>query len=519
MKRFFDALTIFLTALMGYLPAQVPPVSSAVSTWTMHHGASSLSGLQRLTGAVTGPDLRCSATLLTGSEGDPAVGDVNGDGANEIVVLTFGGSKVMTFRGTDCALLWTRNVGSSVGWGTPALAELDPSSPGLEVVVLNGETLYSLQGTDGSVLWNLSIGTSRSPATVQDIDGDGLGEIFIVGSQIYALRGNDGSIIWSRSGSSNFANVAVADIDGDSDYEVVTVVNDTLYVLNASDGSTVWAYSVGTQGNPAIADVDGDGSQDIVVVSGTGNVWAFRNDGTIMWSWASGCGSSVGYLNSPTIADVTGDGIKDVLFGCIPSFTGYLYVLRGTDGTVQWSYAGTRSGYQALGRKIGDIDGDGILEVIVSGARYGSSPHLVIFQGTDGSVEWSYDADYFEGLSIADVDNDTCMELVSSGDYQSTRLYVFDSSTPTSGCGVLGEGGDLGTEERVNTPPITLEVERIKGYGVKVYVGRQVPVSVYTTEGRLVSRKVARSGTLTLKLKAGTYIIVAGSIQKAVVVF
>jgi len=224
-------------------------------------------------------------------------------------------------------------------------------------------------------------------------------------------------------------------------------------------------------------------------------------------------------LNSPTIADVTGDGIKDVLFGCMPSSTGYLYVLRGTDGTSQWSYSGTRSGYQALGRKIGDLDGDGVLEVIVSGAIYGSSPHLVVLRGTDGATEWTYDADYFEGLSIADVDNDTCMELVSNGDYQSTRLYVFDSSTPTSGCSVLGEGGDLGTDEQSTNVPLTLKIERIRRYGVKVYVGREVAVSVYTTDGRLIGRKVARGGTLTLQLKAGTYVIVAGRMQKAIVVF
>ncbi len=519
MRRFLYAiLGSFIAGSAVSLEAQVPPVSSAVSTWMMHHGSSSLAGIQRLTGAVTGPHLKCSATLNTGSEGDPAVADINDDGINEIVVLTYSSSRVMVFRGTDCTLLWTRYLGSSTGWGTPALGELDPSSPGLEVVVSNGGTVYALRGTDGAVLWSRSLGVSYSPATIQDVNGDGVGEVFVVGSSIYALRGSDGATLWSHSGSSSYANVAVADLDGDSHDEVITVASNTLYVLNANDGSTVWTYSVGTQGNPAVADVDGDGFYDVVVVAGNGNVVALRHDGTVIWSWTSGCGSYWGSLNSPTIADVTGDGVKDVLFGCMPSSTGYLYVLRGTDGSVQWSYSGTRSGYQALGRKIGDIDGDGVIEVIVSGARYGSSPHLAVLRGPDGTVAWTYDSDYFEGLSIADVDNDSCMEVVSSGDYSSSRLYVFDSSTPVSGCNVLGEGGDLGAEE-APTPPVSLKVEQVGRGLVRLYVGRELPVSIYSADGRLVVRRVAKGGTLTLRLQRGAYVVKAGSLEEAIVVF
>jgi hypothetical protein len=105
MKRvILTTLSIGLIPVLGY--GQFPPVNAAVGTWMMHHGATSLSGLQLLKGAVTGPNLKCTGSLGgLGSEGDPAIADINGDGLNEIVILTYYSPTVYAFRGTDCTLL------------------------------------------------------------------------------------------------------------------------------------------------------------------------------------------------------------------------------------------------------------------------------------------------------------------------------------------------------------------------------------------------------------------------------
>jgi len=84
---------------------QFPPVSSAEGTWMMHHGSTSLRGLQRLRGAVTGPDVKCQAYVGYG-EGDPIIADVNGDGLNEIVFGSWSTSgTVYAIRGTDCYIM------------------------------------------------------------------------------------------------------------------------------------------------------------------------------------------------------------------------------------------------------------------------------------------------------------------------------------------------------------------------------------------------------------------------------
>ena len=263
MKRvILTALSIGLMPVLGY-GQSFPPVNAAVGTWMMHHGSTSLRGVQLLRGAVTGPHVKCSYNLGHGGEGDPVIADINGDGLNEIVIVAWNGSYVSAFRGTDCSLLWSEIAGGGV---TPAVGELNPSIPGLEIAVTRvSGYVYTLRGTDGLTLWYRYIGGSSgnmSPPTIFDDNGDSVGEVYVVGNNIYALRGTDGSIIWSYPASGFFAAVAIADINNDGQYEVVTVGYSggswRVIVLRATDGAFLWNYTVGSSGNVAIADLDND---------------------------------------------------------------------------------------------------------------------------------------------------------------------------------------------------------------------------------------------------------------------
>ncbi|NPB04312.1 MAG: PQQ-binding-like beta-propeller repeat protein [Thermotogae bacterium] len=500
------ALALTLAASISTADAQsVPPPNAAVGVWMMHHGASSLRGMQLLRGAITGPNVRCSGSISNGSEGDPAIGDINGDGYNEIVILNYSGIYLNAYDGRTCGRLWRVSVGSGTGWGTPALGDVTPDYPGLEIIINVGGNIQARRGTDGALIWSRSFSSSLGAVTIQDVDGDGYGEIFVIAGSLYALDG-DGSTIWSYSGSNYFGNVAVFDINNDSFYEVIGVVGNYVRVFRATDGTLLWSYYLGREGNPAVGDLDNDGYAEVVINTGNGHVYAFHHDGTLYWDRNTGCGSYWGRLNSTTIADVTGDGYRDVLFGCMPYSTGYLYVLRGTDGTTQWSYSGTRSGYQALGRKIADLDGDGVLEIIITGARYGSAPYLAILQGTDGSLEWSYSSDYFEGTSIGDVDNDSCMELVSSGDFSSTTFYIFDSPDPAYDCGITSEDGDLGSYEKKVKEPIKLLV-KVRGRVVEFNVGSARTLLIYDATGRLVRTLQSSNGKAKTTLSSGVYIV------------
>jgi len=520
MKRvILTALSISLMPVLGY-GQSFPPVDAAVGTWMMHHGSTSLSGLQLLRGAVTGPHVKCSYWLGHGGEGDPVIADINGDGLNEIVIVAWGGSYVSAFRGTDCSLLWSRDIGGT-GGVTPAVGELNPSIPGLEIAVMlaNGN-LYALRGTDGAILWSRYIGGSynMSPPTIFDANGDGVGEVYVVGDNIYALRGTDGSIIWSYPASAGdgawkWSSIAIADINNDGQYEVATVGYSggswRVLVLRATDGAFLWSYFVGSQGNPAIADLDNDGYKEIVVATDNGMLYALRHNGTLYWSRNMGYGAYPGFMNSPAIADLNGDGWKEIVYGHYRWGWGcedpYVHVLRGTNGSTIWSYSGPCSGYQVHARKIADIDNDGQIEIILTGAGYGPSPYIVVLNGATGAVEWTYSGLSLEGLAIGDVDNDGCMEFVATPDCcYATSFVVFDSPVPVSDCGVLGYDDPVKVEEDRNIGGVYLLVSPVKG-GVNVETGRRAFVEIYTPDGRKVKGlEVDRSAFV--ELKKGTYV-------------
>jgi hypothetical protein len=518
MKRAIStALSIGLMPILGY-GQSFPHVNVALGTWMMHHGSTSLSGLQLLKGAVTGPHIKCSYSFGT-AEGEPIIADINGDGLNEIVIASWTYGGVWAFRGTDCSLLWSRSLDGSYTV-TPAAGELNPSIPGLEIAVTHTSTasLYVLRGTDGGILWSRNIGSYLSPPTIFDADGDGVGEVYVTGDSIYALRGTDGSIIWSYPAAADssvysfgFASIAIDDINNDGQYEVVTVGYSggswRVTVLRATDGAFLWSYPVGSSGNPAIADLDNDGYKEIVVATKNGWLYALRHNGTLYWNRNMGYGASV--MNSPTIADLNGDGWKEIVYGqyrwsrvCLDP---YVHVLKGTDGSTIWSYSGPCSGYQVHARKIADIDNDGQMEIILTGAGYGSSPYIVVLNGATGAVEWTYSDFSFEGLAIGDVDNDGCVEIVAVPDCcYATSFVVFDSPTPVSGCGILGEDEELKVEEDSNIGGVYLLVSPVKGR-VNVETGRKAFVEIYTPDGRKVKGlEVDRSAFV--ELNKGTYV-------------
>jgi outer membrane protein assembly factor BamB len=524
MKRvILTALSIGLLPVLGY--GQLPPLDAAEGTWMMHHGAASMRGLQRLKGAITGPYVRCDNFFAT-AEGDPIVADINGDGSNEIVMAAFEYGQVYAFRGTDCSLLWSRNISSSAeGSSSVAVGELDPTRPGLEIAVVVDVTqqLYVLSGTDGSIIWSNPLNdVFLSAPTIADIDGDGIGEIFVSSSYTTYAFGGNGTLLWSYPAGYKNSLVAVGDLGNDGTLEVVFVgwsssTGWQVFALRATNGTLVWSYPISSVGNVALADLDNDGQLEVVVVYHGGGVIALRHNGNFYWSRTFPCdactpGESSLHLDSPTIADLDGDGIRDIIVGCFTQEI--VYALRGMDGSTIWTYSGSTSGFQSSSRKIGDIDGDGALEVVLASYQtlFGwcsSCPyHLIVLDGATGTVEWTWNNPLgfgFEGLAIADVDNDGCMEIIVGPNAAGgARFYVFDSPTPVSDCGVLGYEDPVKVEEDRNIGGVYLLVSPVKG-GVNVETGRKAFVEIYTTDGRKVKGlEVDRSAFV--ELKKGTYI-------------
>ena len=136
--------------------------------------------------------------------------------------------------------------------------------------------------------------------------------------------------------------------------------------------------------------------------------------GSLLWKFKTN-GSIHG---TAAIGDIDGDGLLEVVFG---SNDGYVYALNGEDGSLLWSYR--TNGPVWSSPSLGDIDGDGLLEVV-----FGSNDgYVYALNGEDGSLLWNFNASGIVTISptIIDVDSDGLFEVIISSNDVNGYFYTF----------------------------------------------------------------------------------------------
>lgn len=281
---------------------------------------------------------------VNGVYSSPAIGDINGDGADDIVACTWG-KYVYAWSYTGGLLPgWPYDNKDSI-WSSPALADIDMD--GLKEIIVGADStggsgwpwpagglLYAFNGDGGivpgfpqvtpEVLWS-------SPA-VSDIDGDGLQEIVIGTGHYYKAIGR------------------------------LTTEGHRVYAYN-HDGTPVQGWPVVAAGStfssPAIGDIDGDGVREIVIACntmhgiGSDHIMAIKPNGTVMWSNQAFGGPNLG---SPALGDVDGDGYPDAIMG-----SGQAIGAWDRTGRVIWDQP--LDNFVINSPAVGDFDNDGHLEV------------------------------------------------------------------------------------------------------------------------------------------------------------
>jgi len=226
----------------------------------------------------------------------PVLADLNNDGFQDIILTGWDDSVlVYDYNAGTPQLLWTAVLTSSMAgtFGAPAVADIDGDGAP-EVLVSHYGALTALNGADGVPLWTTPLDPGNpGGVSVADLDGDGAVNI-LTGMRyefetnrfgmLYALN-PDGSVLWSAiaEDSSSANNAAALDLNGDGAYEVAWNGKEQGFTIyDGADGAVLFneplANSATGTDYPLFVDVDGDGYAEVVVPTIRGLV-VFGQDG------------------------------------------------------------------------------------------------------------------------------------------------------------------------------------------------------------------------------------------------
>ncbi len=296
-----------------------------------------------------------------------AVADVDKDGTGEI--FYYNGSSIIRFEHDGTSTATQTLLGSSNGWReTVGLADFDGDG---SVEVYANNTIFN--AADLTILAIIPITTSDAVLSVAvDVLDDSAcpnceGLELVMGKRVYSVNISSGLVTQVMEANMDNGIVSIADIDKDGDLDgVVSVYDPTggglpplIYGWDLQTNSIIGQFTPSDYAMPStIADIDGDGQLEIVFKTLT-EVVALENDFTLKWSIPS---IENGHT-SPICFDFDGDGDFEV----VSKGREEMMILDGTNGSIMYSTP-IFSISVAESPAIVDVDGDGITELLVTGA-------------------------------------------------------------------------------------------------------------------------------------------------------
>jgi hypothetical protein len=321
-----------------------------------------------------------------------AAGDLNGDGATDLVIVNSGEDTLSVRLGAGNGRFAER-VDYAVGArpNEVALGDLDDDGK-LDAVVVNwGDASVSvLFGTgDGGLTDKRDYAASAGSLTLAlgDLNADGRLDV-VVGREdwVGVLMGNgDGSLAAevSYAVTRYVETVRIGDVDGDQLPDVVAVSwMNTISVLSGKGDGTLAPEVVYSMGSGVIAgalgDLDGTGATDVVMINSWDNtisVVLSGSDGLVVnaeyatgghvasdgpYDYPSGTSSPA----SVTIADLDADGHQDVVE--VNGTSGTVSVLLGKGGGLLAEAVDYATGGMPVSLAVADLNGDQLPDIAVT---------------------------------------------------------------------------------------------------------------------------------------------------------
>ncbi|NOT29010.1 MAG: hypothetical protein HOP15_01020 [Planctomycetes bacterium] len=338
--------------------------------------------------------------------------------------------------------------------------ELFVGIPRGELGVPDSGKAVLLSGADGAVLRTFAGDATgddfgRSLAGAGDLDGDGAPDLLVGapgGRYARAFSGATGAVLWSATrthpeqgiyhytmmpenpGSARFGwalcGLGDQDHDGHRDVAVGYPESSSLWILSGTSGDTLGLHTsaaLGWNGDSKMAylgfalaplgDVNGDGLEDLAVGAPTFSFYTghsyndftgralvlaggFRKDHVV-----GGASESLGRAVSGA-GDVDRDGHDDLAFSSFTSGIPRVVVTSGRNRAELRSWSGAPdSGFGRSLARAGDVDADGVEDLLVGAHFEAGSGCVRVFSGATGALLHQFvgDPGDFMGVSVAGI--------------------------------------------------------------------------------------------------------------------
>lgn len=375
-------------------------------------------------------------------------------------------------EGSETSPTWLLHTPArSAPISTAGLPHVDVNGDGLDdvvvgappgVLVFHGRVSGLARQPDTTLEESVSGSDYGNVLDVADVDGDGFGDLVVgawLGSRVYLYRGSSRGIesesrqvIAQAEAESAFGtSIAASDFDGDGFADVVIAG----FPRTVEGGTTLWAYRGGVwdrardwraeqrvrlNNNTAtnrfvlfdVGDVDGDARADLAAQGDTTRAefcWG-SSDTVISERVLLEIGvSDIGYA----AGDINGDGLFDVLFDGTKLCAGRGDRRFEVSATLVLPAAIATSNVSVTGGR--DINGDGVADVVVAGNSSPTTTQIAVWFGGSRTQTYTHAltlTDVRVTAVAGDVNGDGRADLVVGQSDATTIRFGYEPGLPAN---------------------------------------------------------------------------------------